>query len=112
MKDCNPCHAQKLDMQRRHYSLYLQLSEQCVPIEGWLLLTSLLDELAIGDFYKSPGHACCCRSHLKCTHRNCDALFMHVAELQRHLAQFHAGMATENEKSVGMTHQGSEEDHW
>lgn len=35
--------------------------------------------------------------HLKCTYCICDALCMHVAELQRHLTQYHAHVATEHD---------------
>ncbi len=42
----NPWHAQQLDMQTMPYSLYVELTEQRV-LKGWLLLISLLDNLAI-----------------------------------------------------------------
>ncbi len=35
--------------------------------------------------------------HLKCTDRICDALCMYVAELQCHLTQFHADVATKHD---------------
>ena len=52
--------------------------------------------------------------HLKCTYCICDALCMHVAELQRHLTQYHAHVATEHDLKtpVNATHQGSEGDRW